>query len=75
MESPTWRSILKGVKLLKEGLIWRVGDGSHINMWTDMWLNREGSRLLVTPKGQCLLSKVNELICPVTGQWDEELVR
>jgi hypothetical protein len=73
--SYTWRSILKGVKLLKEGLIWRVGDGSQINIWTDMWLNREGSRLPVTPKCQCLLSKVSELICPVTGQWDEELVR
>jgi hypothetical protein len=25
--SYTWRNILKGVELLKEGLIWRIGDG------------------------------------------------
>jgi hypothetical protein len=31
--SYTWRSILKGVQLLKEGVIKRVGDGSSINVW------------------------------------------
>jgi hypothetical protein len=73
--SYTWRSILKGVKLLKEGVVWRVGDGSNINIWTDPWLNRDDARFPITPRGQCVLSKVDELINPVTGQWDEDLVR
>jgi hypothetical protein len=38
--SYVWRSILKGFQLLKEGLIWRVGDGTHINIWRDPWLPR-----------------------------------
>jgi hypothetical protein len=71
----SWRSILRGVKLLKEGLIWHVGNGESIHIWNDNWLNREGSRQPVTSRGQCVLTKVFELIDPYTGQWDEELVR
>jgi hypothetical protein len=73
--SYSWRSILKGVGLMKEGVIWRVGDGSCINMWTDHWLNREDAMRPITPKGNCVLTKVSELIDPTTGSWDEELVR
>jgi hypothetical protein len=29
----TWRSILFGRELLKQGLIWRIGDGEKINVW------------------------------------------
>jgi hypothetical protein len=73
--SYTWRSILKGCELLKKGLIWRIGDGQNVNMWTDPWINREGSRTPVTPRGQNLLTKVTELIDPVTNEWDETLIR
>jgi hypothetical protein len=72
--SYAWRSILKGIKLMKEGLIWRIGNGELVNIWSDAWLPREGSRQPVTPRGQCLLTKVAELINPQTGQWDENLV-
>jgi len=30
--SYSWRSIVRGVKALKDGLIWRVGDGTNINI-------------------------------------------
>ena len=33
--SYSWRSIVRCVQALKEGLIWRVGDGSQINIWLD----------------------------------------
>jgi hypothetical protein len=29
----------------------------------------------MTPKGRCILNTVQELIDPVTGGWDEQLVR
>jgi hypothetical protein len=73
--SYTWRSLLKGVELLKEGLIWRIGDGTQINLLSDPWLPRNGSRLPITPRRQNLLTKVHELIDPATGVWDEGLVR
>lgn len=73
--SYTWRSILKGVELLKDGLIWRVGDGSNIDIWGDPWLSRDGTRQPSTPRGSCLLTRVSDLIDPVTMRWDEALVR
>jgi hypothetical protein len=31
--SYTWRSILHGRDLLREGVVWRVGNGGHIDVW------------------------------------------
>jgi hypothetical protein len=55
--SYTWRSILRGIALLKEGLVWRIGDGMHVNIWTDPWLPRERSRIPITPRRQSILTK------------------
>lgn len=53
--SYTWRSILKGVKLIKEGIIWRIGDGSSVNIWKDPWILRNVSRRVITPRRGSLL--------------------
>ena len=62
---------MKGIALLKEGLIHRVGDGTTLKIWTGPWLARDGKRTPITPKGQCLLPKVCKLIDPDTLTWDE----
>ncbi|XP_062021276.1 uncharacterized protein LOC133737799 [Rosa rugosa] len=36
--SSTWRSVVHGASLLKQGLTWRVGDGKRIKFWIDIWL-------------------------------------
>jgi len=36
--SYTWQSILTGLECFKHGYIWRVGDGSQINIWEDCWI-------------------------------------
>lgn len=36
--SYVWRSILKGVDLVKDGLIYRVGNGENIKIWSDPWI-------------------------------------
>jgi hypothetical protein len=72
--SYTFRSILRGVELLKEGLVWRIGDGSNVNIWDDPWLPRDGALKPITPRRQCIYTKVSELISPITGQWDVQLV-
>ncbi|WVZ54295.1 hypothetical protein U9M48_005117 [Paspalum notatum var. saurae] len=73
--SYTWRSILKGVELLKKGIIWRIGDGCSTYIWKDPWIPRGSTRRPITPQGPSLLSKVSDLIDPGTGRWDEQLVR
>jgi hypothetical protein len=73
--SYVWCSILKGIQLLKEGLIWRVGTGDNICIWQDPWIPNGPSRRPSTQRGQCILTKVTELIDPVTGNWDEALVK
>jgi hypothetical protein len=72
--SYSWHSILKGVQILKQGLIWRVGNGRSINIWTDPWLPRDFPRKVITPCGRNVISKVEELIDPVTNYWDTRLV-
>nr|AAP53315.2 retrotransposon protein, putative, unclassified [Oryza sativa Japonica Group] len=72
--SYTWRSIQKGLRVLQNGMIWRVGDGSKINIWADPWIPRGWSRKPMTPRGANLVTKVEELIDPYTGTWDEDLL-
>jgi hypothetical protein len=73
--SYSWRSILKGVELLKEGVVWRIGDGTDVNIWSDQWLNRTDAAKTITPRDRCLLTRVSELIDPVKNKWDVNLVR
>jgi hypothetical protein len=73
--SYTWRSILKGIEILKEGIVWRIGGGNKVDIWNDPWLPRETTRRPVTPRGHTIISKVAELINPITSSWDEKLVR
>ena len=64
--SGTWRSILRGVDLLKEGVIWRVGNGDGIRIWDDPWLPRGITRRVITPRNGSILQKVADLINPIT---------
>lgn len=33
--------------LLKEGLLWRLGDGTSNHVWKDPWVNNDGNRFLI----------------------------
>jgi hypothetical protein len=73
--SYAWHSILHGVELIKQGVIWRIGDGNNVKIWEDPWVPKLWSRKISTPRNGNLLTYVNELINPIMGQWDEQLVR
>jgi hypothetical protein len=71
----SWRSIVRGVQALKDGLIWCVGDGTQINIWLDPWIPNGVTRRPATPRGHIIVTKVSELIDPSTGEWDSALVK
>jgi hypothetical protein len=61
--------------MFKRGCIWRVGNGGSIQIWKDPWIPASPDRKIVTPRGECILTRVCELIDPVTGRWDDELLQ
>ena len=73
--SYTWQSILAGLECFRKGYIWRVGDGSQIKIWEDSWIPASHNLKVLTPRGNNLLTTVDELINPITGTWDEELIK
>ena len=73
--SYVWRSILQGVSVVKEGMVWRVGSGEHIRIWQDPLLPADVVRFPRSPHCNTILTKVSKLIDPYTHSWDEQLVR
>src|SRR3990170_3865093 len=61
----TWQSIMAEVDSLKNGYIWRVGNGQNIDIWRDAWIPNGANRKIITPRGGNLLTKVSALIDPV----------
>jgi hypothetical protein len=71
----TWQNIVAGITTFKRGYVWRVGDGESIDIWSEPWIPSRPSRRILFPRGNAVVTKVSELICPITGMWDEELLR
>jgi hypothetical protein len=72
--SYSWRSIIRGVQALENGLVWRVGDGTQINIWLDPWIPHGVTRRPITPRGRTILNKVSDLIDLISGEWDVSLI-
>ncbi|KAK6124264.1 hypothetical protein DH2020_042016 [Rehmannia glutinosa] len=71
--SYTWRSLIWGRDLLRDGIRWRVGNGRNINIVSDPWLPRPFSFKPVTPSNLISAHHVADLISE--GQWNTQLVR
>jgi hypothetical protein len=59
---------------LKEVIFGELVRG-EINIWEVCWIPDSPDRKIQTPKGQVLIKLVNELIDPVSLQWDSDLIR
>jgi ribonuclease HI len=73
--SYAWRSIWNAKPLLREGLVWRVGDGKSIHIWGDKWLPTKNthevqSHIRIVDGG----AKVCALIDDDTRWWNIPLV-
>jgi hypothetical protein len=67
----TWRIILHGRDLLREGLIWIVGDGEKIQIWEQNWIPRASLKRSVGVRPDRTVNKVSELLLPNGEGWDE----
>jgi len=73
--SYTWLSIVQGLlEIIKDGVIWRIGNGQNVDIWKDPWLPRGMTWRPMTPRGRNLMQKVEELIDSVTEDWDVQLL-
>jgi hypothetical protein len=68
--SYTWKSILHGRELLKEGLVWQIGDGKKVNVWTDKGIPRSSAHHLLGHRPDVVVEKVSELLLPEGVGWD-----
>lgn len=67
--SPGWKAIEYGLALLKEEIIWGIGNGRMVKIWRDPWLPRNYSRRPISQKNNCRLKWVSDLITE-NGTWD-----
>lgn len=73
--SPVWRGIEHGLELLKKGLIWRIGDGTRINIQRDQWIPRKEGLKTTNFIRRCRLRWVNQLMQPDGTGWNTDLIR
>lgn len=73
--SYAWRSILRGREVIKQGAIWRIGDGKTVEIWGDRWLLVKHSPRIVSPRVDVLAdSKVSKLMDQDRGCWNREII-
>ena len=48
--SYTWRSIMAAQELVKEGVMWKVGNGRDVKVWGDRWLPCSSSHVVISPQ-------------------------
>lgn len=75
VSSPTWKAIEHGLQLLKDGVIWRIGNGTNIKIWRHRWIPKGDKSVVPRKNNRNRLLYVNELLNPGTKEWNERLVR
>lgn len=66
---------MRGRDVLKEGLIWTIGNGANINVWDDRWIPRPTRfKLITNVLGENHEARVIDLIDWNVGQWDRDKV-
>ncbi|XP_042983190.1 uncharacterized protein LOC122312604 [Carya illinoinensis] len=45
-----WRGVCAGLEILREGLVWRVGNGHKINIWKDWWITSFPSKKVTSTR-------------------------
>ncbi|KAL5578314.1 hypothetical protein UlMin_020013 [Ulmus minor] len=69
-----WRSILWGRNLVAQGVRWRVGNGSSIQIYQSRWLPTRKNFQVISPRTLPQDSKVSVLMDEF-GRWNKALIR
>ena len=70
--SYAWQSILEAHDVIKNGSVWRVGNGKTIKIWKQRWLLEDHHRTVITPVPSILAdSTLSDLITPDMNLRDE----
>ena len=70
-----WKSILKGREIIQKGMLWRVGNGSSIQIYHDNWLlDPSLKKILSKPLLLDSREKVSTLIDNVGHCWSQEII-
>jgi hypothetical protein len=64
----SWHGVY-GLELVKQGAIWRVGNGAQIRAWCDPWIPRDSCHLPRSPQGRCRYRWVADFLLP-DGAWN-----
>jgi hypothetical protein len=67
--SSTWHAIEYGLELLKQGVIWRIGNGASVRAWRDPWIPRHVNHKPKTEQGRCCYRWVADFLLP-DGSWN-----
>lgn len=73
--SATWHSILHARAYFERGLRVRIGNGYGTPIWGSAWIPDAGNFRIITPSPISYFPlRVSDLIDPVSGRWNEELI-
>jgi hypothetical protein len=73
--SPVWHGIEHGLELVKQGIVWRIGDGKNTRIWRDNWLPRSMALKPQPGKSNNRYRRVSQLAGMSTGTWNDQLIR
>ncbi|XP_041009289.1 uncharacterized mitochondrial protein AtMg00310-like [Juglans microcarpa x Juglans regia] len=70
-----WKGIQAGLTLLRKGIVWRIGNGTKVNIWKDRWITGfQLGKVLSTRDADYWCEKVSDLIDPQQKKWKESLL-
>ncbi|XP_062014092.1 uncharacterized protein LOC133730534 [Rosa rugosa] len=72
--SYAWRSIMEARTVLQAGLLWQVGNGSSIHVWSDQWIPTVSPHQLCKPAA-CNIELVSSLIDADTKSWRVDVLQ
>ena len=67
-------SILQACDVINKRAVWRVGDGSTIDVWGHRWLPALDHNKVISPRLDSLVMHVKDLFYPGTRIWDSGLL-